>query len=283
MTNSGGAAALRGPIKVLFPPALSEPLIITTAGKQTVRIRPVGVYYYDAESGKSVLLGAVRDAEGELVPPNTVLYHSAVTDGLKCAIRYVYTHGAFESDLVIMTQPAKPPEAFGLNPATTRLELLHAIDGPPPRQTTHVIKGQTDPLLRAAMVSPDLTDTVIDYGTFWFPEGYAFSTLDGSEKQPAPGVAAQIRLADPSGPDRIRVGKQMLQLDADNVGLIESVDWSDIKPKLDALPPADRGARNTAPNRQASLKRELPVLKKPDKAAAPKMKLASSDYQPTGY
>jgi hypothetical protein len=74
----GGAAALRGPTKVFFPPTLGgkgDAITLITPGSNTVlRIRPLALYLSDGT--QTALVGSVAEADGELVPPNQVVYHS---------------------------------------------------------------------------------------------------------------------------------------------------------------------------------------------------------------
>ncbi len=200
MTNTGGAAALQGETKVLFHSTLADPLVITTPMLETIKIAPLAVYYYDRASQKSVLLGAVRSqAQGELEPPNVVRYDSAITDGIRCSIRCVYTHSEFSSDIVFESQPEQPPEAFGLNPATTRIQLVQIITGPTPRQTVHVLKPSTG-----------LSDATLDYAGLLFPAWRAFALPD-EDQPPSSGVPARV-VVGPGGKGQVLVGKQLVQL-----------------------------------------------------------------------
>ncbi len=164
MTNGGGAAALKGQTKVWFSPALGggDPtLTMVTASNTVIKISPLAVYYVDDASGQSVLLASVRDgAEGELVGQNQVVYRSAMQSGLKADIRYTYTHGACDADLVILSQPIAPPEAYSLAPETTRLELVHLVTAPLPTITPGPVSG-------------GLSDVTMDFdsGGLQFPQG----------------------------------------------------------------------------------------------------------------
>jgi len=172
MTNGGGAAALQGPTKAYFAPTLeggADPTLTLVCSTNTViQISPIAVYYVDDSSGKSVLLSSIRNgAEGELVGQNQVVYRGSMEGGLRSDIRFTYTHGACEADLLVLSQPVAPPEAYGLSPQNTRLELLHLVTAPLPRMTSGpTVNG--------------LSDLTLDYdaGGLQFPQGYAFSTGD---------------------------------------------------------------------------------------------------------
>ncbi|HYG33467.1 MAG TPA: immunoglobulin domain-containing protein, partial [Clostridia bacterium] len=284
MTNGlGGAAALRGPTKVHFPPALGpEGIMITTCSNKVLRAQPVGLYYFDAKSGESVLIAAAgNDVEGELLPPNQVVYRS-VLEGLKCDLRYTYCQNGFESDLVILERP-QPPEAYGLNPETTRLELWHAINGSvPARIASRVVSGQTDPVVRGGMMEPDLIDDTLDFGDLFFPQGYAFSTMDDGEKDRPKDSPAKVRVPTlVEDNKRVAVAKRWGRI-GEQSGLIEAVNWRDIKPKLDSLPQVGREAKLSAPVRRAALELNFPRREKGGQSAPMPMRMAKADYQPEG-
>ena len=276
ITDTGGAAALRGPTKVYFPPSIGAGRItIITVSNNVFHIQPVGLYYFDTATGKSVLLASVREVEGELLPPNQVIYRSAF-DGLQCDVRYTYTKGGFESDLVILQKP-KSPEAYGMNSATTRLQLCHTIEGPAPEQRTpRTIPNTT------GNPEPALVDETIDFSELWFPQGRAFSWDSPNADTTSKGVPARVNLpGHASTANSVPVAKTLGQF-GEGRALFEFVRWTDIKPMLDSLPPGDQGAQLTAPIKQASLDRELPALRKTNQTAPKAMMTASAGYQPQG-
>ncbi len=284
MTN-GGAAALRGPTKVYFPPTLADPITIITRSNIVLRARPAGVYYTDYASGQSVLLGAVRAAEGELVPPNQIIYRSAVKEGLQCDIRLTYTKGAFESDLVIIERPELLPETLHLIPETTRLELVTLMDGREPRQVSSILQREADPIQRERLGEfADLVDQTLDYGPeLRFPVGRAFSTVDSDPQTDIINQgAARIHLASPQEGE-LSVAKTWTRF-GEQRALVEAVWWRDIKPMLDSLPPVGRSGAKSMPTRHASLQRELPLLSQ-DRSMSPppdSMLIASSSSLVSG-
>ena len=92
---------------------------------------------------------------------------------------------------------------------------------------------------------------------------------------------------------RAPVGKELIQLQGGKVGLLESLDWSDIKAKVGTLPAANEGASLGRPAgqpggaqaRRARMEREVPVFAAGrGKGKRPVMKLASaSSRRPRGY
>jgi RHS repeat-associated protein len=275
MTNSAGAAAAHGPTKVFFSPTLglNGPTIrMISCSNVVLQIQPASIYYVD-ESGHSALLANLRpDAEGELVPPNRVLYRSVTTNGVAADLIFTYTPGAFESDLLILSQPSKTPDMMGVDPATARISLVHSVKGVMPN------------IAAATIIQEGLEDSRMDFSGISFPQGYAFSTWDSSDTNnfPEPGIPAQVNA--PAGPwdgGRIPVAKRIIPIGFQQWGLVEDVRWADIKPKLEALPAYTQGGSASTPTRRASLDQRTPGTK----TAKPKpgmklMKVASAAYRP---
>ena len=280
--TTNGAAAVRGPTKVYFGPNLNAEGAITIISRtnNVLRLRPLGLYYYDAQSGESVPIATVRDCEGELLPPNRVVYHS-VLDSLQADLVYIWTRGSFESDLVLLEKP-QPPDAYGLNNRTTRLELWHVFDGDPqPQRIPVVLEGETDPDLRSRMAEPDLVDETLDFGDLQFPRGYAFS-LSGSENANTNAVFHRPQLPQEGQPGHVPVAKRLVRI-GDRTGLVESVPWHQVRSQLDALPSRHRGASLSSPGTRPASGRFLPALKEAASQARKPMKLASAPYRSRGF
>jgi hypothetical protein len=234
-TNTlGGAAALHGPIKVWFAPTLGADgptITLTTHSNVVLQVQPVAIYYVDGLGNSALLASFKPDAPGELVPPNQVIYRGVTTNGISASVKYTYTHGAFESDLLMQSQPTQTPDMLGLDPATTRLSLVHFVNGPAP---------VTTPTLN----SVGLSDTSMDFGGVSLPQGYAFSTGGSTDtNQPTPGSPAQISIPGGGGDtSRVPVAKRIIPVGPGQWGLAEDVRWVDIKSKLGALPPYGQGA-----------------------------------------
>src|SRR5438874_1330473 len=81
----------------------------------------------------------VKDCIGLFIPPNVILYDDAFTD-IKGAIRYTYTKSGFEQDVLIYDSSGLgSPEDYGLNPATTLLEMYSEFhEAPTPQKTTQL-------------------------------------------------------------------------------------------------------------------------------------------------
>jgi hypothetical protein len=269
---NGAATAVHGRYSAYFSPAgLNDDaaLTIVTSSNRVYQARVLGIYYFDAQSGQSTLLAAPSDAAvAEILPPNQIVYRGAFdSDTLKADLRYTYTKAAFESDVIITRQPKLSPADCGLNPATTRIQVRHQWLGAPTPKIQQVTVEQGP--------GPDLVDQILDFGDLWFPSGRAFALGDDSSR----GTNA-ARISLPGGGDRAAqapVGKEW-QDAGGKATLIESVNWSDIAPKLAQLPTiakvlkgpketilAAAGQRGASPNERAPARRVIQVADRPYK------------------
>lgn len=112
--TSSGAAALRGPTKVRFANNLNSEgaISLTTRSNKVMSLRPFGLFYYSPETGESVQIAQIQDCEGEIVPPNTVVFRS-VFDSVRANLRLVWRKGTFESFLELC-EAIPAPEEFSL-------------------------------------------------------------------------------------------------------------------------------------------------------------------------
>jgi hypothetical protein len=119
-----GAVARYGPHKVLFAPNINTAGAIDVMTPDNLRLRshPIGLAYFDAAPGGSVMFAAVKDSVGKLVAPNQIIYTDAFSD-IAGDIRYTYRRDGFAQDIVFRENPPAP-EQFGLNPETTLLSNL---------------------------------------------------------------------------------------------------------------------------------------------------------------
>jgi len=128
-------------------------------------------------------------------------------------IRYTYTKAGFEQDVVLRQEPPVP-EQFGLNPETTRLQVLtEFVASPLVDAVSREINGMTDQTLRA--------------GTMTMGPGNAFSINAAGETSGS-----------------VPVAKQYGQIEGRNF-LVEEAVYRGIKDQLRKLPPAKQyeGAR----------------------------------------
>ncbi len=219
---NGSAIARHGQHQVIFAANLNSAGAIDMLSPDGKRFRShlLGLAYTDAASGKSVMIAEVTDSIGAVQMPNKVFYANAFQGDCAADVRYTYSLGSFEQDVIIVKAPPSP-EAWGLNPATTRLEVFtEFIELPEGGIAIPVIvKQEPDLAMRRAMVEPDLVDNRLDFGAMKFESGQAFPTDQ----------------ADRVSEQNVGTGKSMELVDGRLI-LIEKVDYRSIEPQLKQLP-----------------------------------------------
>jgi RHS repeat-associated protein len=168
ITAEGGAAT-NGQHQVGFVANINSANaveIVTPDGKD-LQTHIMGLSYYDASTGSNVLFAELQDSTGQLVTANQVVYPNAFSD---CAadVRYTYTRAGFEQDIVLQQQPPLP-DAYGLNPDTTWLQVWTEFADPP---------------TPAIETSLDGTDERLDFGVMQMDRGKAF--IMGNESNSVP-------------------------------------------------------------------------------------------------
>ena len=169
-----------------------------------IRSRVIGVYYYDAESGKSALLSAVSDSTAWLRNSNEVIYPAAFKN-VDADLVYKATAGAFEQDVVFSQSSPPDPAAIGMNPYRTYLQVV-----------TEFIGTQPSVQARAGTATSDLKDEDIQFGALRLDQGRAFSM---NADYPSVAVRQQWE----------RVGGRSL--------LIEAASYADLQKAFAKLPP----------------------------------------------
>ncbi len=273
LTADGGAVALQGGWRGYFAPNLnvSNAITLTSAQNRVFQTRPAGIYFFDQSSGQRVLLASPQDCSGELLPPNVLDYAGAFGD--LASMRYIATKAAFESDVIFTSRP-KPPETYaGLNPATTTLEVWHEwLNAPVPQVNPHTLVSAANPDFA-------LTDEILDFGGLWLPTGKAFSWEDESPRDT--NVAAQISVYNPADDtNSIPVAKHWIAgTNGGSSWLIESVNWSDIQPKIASLPELSQADGPARPTNQTAFTFPPPAPRIPAHAHAPAVKVAGAKLQ----
>jgi hypothetical protein len=222
----GTAAATNGQHQVFWPADILEGEIqLVTADGKLVKSQPVGLGYDDGSN--TLLIAVLTNSIGQLIGSNQVIYTNAFV-GLDADLLYTYTKAGLEQDVVIRTQPPTPA-SLGLNPDTTRLQVLTEFFGPPqPAETTSTLPEQ------AGLA---LTDDTLDFGTM----------------QMIPGKAFMLGEESPSA----RVGKSWVTLQGRQF-LVEAVPVSALAEQLDALPAPSAQTASTAKARVISRNLVLP-------------------------
>ncbi len=196
-----------------------------TAEGKRFRSRPLGISYYDAATGESVLIAELKDSVGVLFPPSRIVYPAAFTD-LKADIEYNNTSGGLQQNLIFRECPPAPAQ-FGLNDETVFVQFLtEFFASPAPNKKTKNKNGVSD-------------DRELDFGGASIGPGKSF--MIGNEN-----ISFSVQ-------------KQWVKMEG-RTFLIEEVPYSKIAALLKKLPLPEQ-ANNLKPNkvhRTASKKRLLP-------------------------
>jgi hypothetical protein len=207
----------------------------TTSDGKILRSHIIGLSYFDS-TGQSALIASLKNSTGVLAEgDNKLTYPDAfdVDGGGRIDVQYVNTTAGAEQNVIILEKLPSPAE-WGLNPATTRLELLtEFLDPPAPEKRQHLIAGQT-------------VDSVLDFGEMQMGRGKAY--LIGNQTNPSR-----------SNP----VNKHWQKLEGRDF-LIEELNYSAIEAQLNMLPEhpiAKAGQKSSSVHRIASTKRQLPERK----------------------
>ncbi len=122
--STGGAQAVQGRHQAYFPPDIYEgPVRIVGPGGLQQQSQPLGLFLDDG--AKTVLIAAVTHSVGQLVGSNRILYTNAFV-GVDGDIQFTYRRSGVEQDVILRS---RPPSVPGLNPATTRLEMVTEFFG----------------------------------------------------------------------------------------------------------------------------------------------------------
>lgn len=217
-----------------------------------------GLAYYDAATGEAVLIATVQDSQGLLVAPNQVLYPAAFRgSGVSADIRYTYTLDTFEQDIILREAPAGP-EAFGLNPATTRLEVWTEFpEAPTPTVTAEkgIAAEQAEDVSEKPGQGAELWDEAVDFGTLRLGTGRAFRADDHADTLAI-------------------VAKQWVRTEDSRNFLVETVAVEQLAEALDKLPP---GAGGAALNRQKNRLQALRMLPRRERETAARGRIQRPD------
>ena len=161
--DGSSASATNGQHQVYFPGNVYSGLIkLVTPDGQTIQSQPIGLSYFDGTN--SVLIAAVTNSTGAILPSGNQVIYTNAFDGLNADLLYTYTKAGFEQDIVLREQPPDPV-ALGLNPATTRMQVLTEFFNPPQPSVT----ATTVPTAVGNLEDDDLS-----FGTMAMRRGRAF-------------------------------------------------------------------------------------------------------------
>ncbi len=132
-TKDGHAVANKGQHQVTLAADINSggSVELITPDGQRLSSNPMGLSFHDLASGKNLLIAEVTNCVGELVAPNEIVYVNAF-DTIKAAIRYKNTKAGLSQDIILYQNPGSPAD-YGLDPATTVLEMFtEFFDTPAP-------------------------------------------------------------------------------------------------------------------------------------------------------
>jgi hypothetical protein len=216
----GGAQFIRGRHQVAFSAELNEAgaVQVRTAEGQVLKTRVLGLAYYDLRSGRSVLIAALQDSTGELMPNHQqIIYPDAFKD-VAADVRYTVTRSSFEQDIVLREQLPDPAQ-YGLSPDSVLQVLTEFFDPPAPVEEIQAQKDAADAAVKKHLPLGSVTPAVVG-------DRLTFGSLSV-----IPGRAFLLNEADPGVPI-IRTWKRL----EGQQFLIESVPVNLIQTELGRLP-----------------------------------------------
>ena len=130
-----------------------------------------GLAYHDLATGETVLFPELQDSQGLLIAENQVLYPGAF--GELADLRYTTTKSSFEQDVILRRQPPSASK-FGLNPATTRLEVWTEFTGSPDPKIRQTDAAGTALNAKATIQTEEPQDENLDFGSMRMGPGKTF-------------------------------------------------------------------------------------------------------------
>ncbi len=261
-SSTAGAQAVRSPHKAAFSDDLNVKAVfdIQAPDGRWMRGGVRAIQLTDVSSGKSLVIGTVKDSvKGQILPPNQILWTNAF-NGIHADVLIVWQHNLFSQDVVLLERPLLPP---GWNPATVRLEVV----------TEFMVDA--DPELRTTVGTPNQVDEddhmVIHFGSLAMVMGKAYPVTQ--DEAFSPGTIATRGTPVHKHWHKTNDGKRFL---------IESVSWSDAAAFLNNLPLAGQAGGATETVRAPSLGRIWP--QRPSLLGTPRpLQTSVVSYKPEGY
>lgn len=264
-----GAVSRKAQHQVIFSPRVTAPagtVDLLLPNNQRLRSRIAGVAYSQIDTGRSVFVAELKESIGQLIGRNQVVYPDAF-DAIKADIRYTIDIGFFEQEVIVRRQ-LPPPEAFGLDPLKSQVEIwteflqAPAIHKKALKQTANPIEA----------------DEELDFGpdSMFFGASEAFKRIEDASGPPRHQLAGQGER------HRVRAAKQWHRQQGKTF-LIEAVPFVEFERLISDLPPLearalfnDENLKALASN-SAGLERRLPVslAMRQESAAFADLQLAS--------
>lgn len=250
-TTDNGFAANRTQHKVHLAADLNVAgaVSVTTRDGIVLNSTPIGIGLFDAASGNFALIATITNSTGVLVDSNKVVYPNAFA-GVCANVVYTMKRGAFHQDVVLTGQ--LDPTAYGFPATTTRIQVVtEFFSAPEPTRKPQLLRQETNSIVRAQMVSPDLNDETLGFGEFVLGAGKAFTASTPTNHSNHAAVGKQFMTGD---------GRQFL---------IETVEYRSIQGELQALPPCQpEGTGGTAQLQKVKPAIGYASIPQPPKASA---------------
>jgi hypothetical protein len=245
---AGGAQAVQGRHQVQWALNANTPggavTVITPDAKQ-LSSTVFGLAYFDLATGSNAVIGQLKDCDGSIVNTNQVVYADAFSN-VTADIVYTYTKAGLSQDIVLR-QALLPPDAYGLNDASTIVQAYtEFMSAPEPEMTAVTNNGVVDA-------------QILDFGEMKMAVGQAFF-VNGQDGPVPAGI----------------VSKQWVQVN-NRTFLIEAISYSAISNQMAGMPHSS----NLKPGR-GSIRRLAFLEPKPSRSSGAlkrkqPMKLAKAD------
>src|SRR5580658_5031070 len=156
----------------------------TTPTGLNLQSTPIAIGLYDRGSGLSAIVGTITNSTGVQVSPQYIVFTNAFAGGVFNA-SVVYSlpdTGSFHQDVVFTGFTASfDPTAYGFAADATNtleIQIITEFYGqvPQPQFFERDLYIETNQAVRASMASPDIIDYTLDFGSYVFGPGTAFTT-----------------------------------------------------------------------------------------------------------
>ena len=142
---AGGAQAIQGRHQVHWTANGNTPggaVTLTTPDGKTLLSTVFGLALCDMATGSNVVFSQLQDCTAT-ISSNTLTYGNAFSN-LNADVRYTYRKAGLSQDIILKQRPPTPEE-YGLDPATSVLQLITEFFGPPePGITAVTTNGLSD-------------------------------------------------------------------------------------------------------------------------------------------
>ena len=229
--------------RVSFDINVQGAISVSTPNGQVLSSTPIAIGLYDAASGQSLVLATITNTPATLVSSNQVYFENAFRGGACASILYTIERDSFAQDIVFSGY--LDPAAYGFPTNSTRVQIITEFYQPPrPEVLRQPMYVEGNPILRAAMASPDLMDETLSFDRLVIGVGEAYTLPT---------------LLEPAGAQSL-VAKEFTQTPDGRYFLIESVPYSALQSGFYLLPDCSPTGPTQGAVRRGSLKSMLAAL-----------------------